>query len=141
MADPVSITASIVGIIGATSQGIGLLSNTIQNIRNAPESIRTMQTALQQMKPLLAKLELTTKEESTELLLCQEIRDALAICNQACTDFHVSLAHWTRHSSDEKTSLLDNAKIGMLRQGRIRSLNEQLNQGIKMLNVTLETAT
>lgn len=141
MADPLSITASIIGIIGVTGQGVGLLSDTIQNIRHAPESIRTIQTGLHQLKPLLSKLELAITEEPADLVLCPEIRDALAVCNRACTEFSVSLTHWTRHSSDEKTSLLDNAKIGILRQGRIRSLNDQLNQGIKMLNVTLETAS
>ncbi|KAH7186153.1 uncharacterized protein B0J16DRAFT_305812 [Fusarium flagelliforme] len=141
MADPLSITASIVGIIAATSQGIELLSNTIQNIRNAPESIKSIQTGIQQLKPLLTKLEFGIKEEPTELILSTEIRDALGTCNRACTEFNVSLTHWTRHSSGEKTSVLDNAKIGIFRQGRIRVLNEQLCQSIKILNVTLNTAT
>lgn len=141
MADPLSITASIVGIIAATSQGIELLSNTIQNIRNVPESIRSIQTGIQQLKPLLTKLEFVIKEEPTELILSTEIRDALGTCNRACTEFNVSLTHWTRHSSSEKTSVLDNAKIGIFRQGRIRVLNDQLNQSIKILNVTLDTAT
>jgi len=141
MADPLSITASIVGIIAATSQGIELLSNTIQNIRNVPESIRSIQRGIQQLKPLLTKLEFVIKEEPTELILSTEIRDALGVCNRACTEFNVSLTHWTRRSSSEKTSVLDNAKIGIFRQGRIRVLNDQLNQSIKILNVTLDTAT
>ncbi|RGP64464.1 hypothetical protein FLONG3_9522 [Fusarium longipes] len=141
MADPLSVTASIVGIIAATSQGIALLSNTILNIRNAPESIRAIQSELQQLKPLLSKLEFTIKEEPTDFILYTEIKGALENCNQACTEFSASLTHWTRHSSDEKISIFDNAKIGVLRQGRIRVLNEQLSQSVRMLNVTLDTAT
>ncbi|KAI1069424.1 hypothetical protein LB507_008616 [Fusarium sp. FIESC RH6] len=141
MADPLSMTASIIGIIGVTGQGIGFLSDTIQNIRNAPDSIKMIQTGLQQLKPLLVKLEFTIKEEPTELLLCSEIRDALESCNRACTEFNVSLTHRTRHSRDDKTSIFDNAKIGVFRQGRMRLLNEQVSQSIKILNVTLDTAT
>ncbi|KAL6914841.1 hypothetical protein FSST1_012601 [Fusarium sambucinum] len=141
MADPLSITASIISIITATFEGIGLLSNTIKNIRHAPESVRGVQRELEQLTPLLARLELTVSERPAELILGPDIKLALENCNRACTDFSVSLAHWTRRSNDGKSSLLDNAKIGVLRQRRIRLLNDQLNQGIRILGLTLDTAT
>ncbi|EYB22904.1 hypothetical protein FG05_11212 [Fusarium graminearum] len=141
MADPFSIAASIIGIIAATLEGIGLLSNTIKNIRYAPESVRNIQRELDQLKPLLARLEFAIREDSTELILGPEIKLALESCNQACTEFSISLTHWTRHSSGNRSSLRDNAKIGVLRQRRIRLLNDQLSQGIKILSVTLNTAT
>ncbi|QPC80231.1 hypothetical protein HYE68_010983 [Fusarium pseudograminearum] len=141
MADPLSIAASIVGIIAATFEGIGLLPNAINNIRHAPESLRSIQSELAQLKPLLARLDFAISETPAELVLSTEIKLALENCNRACTDFSASLTHWTRHSNGDKSSFFDNAKIGVLRQRRIRLLNDQLSQGIKILSVTLDTAT
>ncbi|WXC67337.1 hypothetical protein SNK03_013122 [Fusarium graminearum] len=141
MADPLSIAASIVGIIAATFEGIGLLSSAINNIRHAPESLRSIQSELAQLKPLLARLDFAISETPAELVLSPEIKLALENCNRACTDFSVFLTHWTRHSNGDKSSFFDNAKIGVLRQRRIRLLNDQLSQSIKILSVTLDTAT
>lgn len=68
-----------------------------------------------------------------------ELKSALDNCERACTEFSTSLGHWTRHSSEDETSVLDYTKIGLLRQGRIRLMKDQLDQCIKILNVTLVT--
>lgn len=141
MADPLSITTAIVGITTASFGGIGLLSNTIKNIRHAPESVRGIQRELEQLTQLLARLELAVNERPTEVVLGPNIKLALETCNQACVEFSDSLTQWTRRFNYDKSSLLDNATIGVLRQGRIRLLNDQLNQGIKLLSITLDTAT
>ncbi|KAF5644103.1 hypothetical protein F52700_2671 [Fusarium sp. NRRL 52700] len=117
MPDSVSITASILGIV----QGVAFLSSTIENIRSAPESIKNIQRQLQHLKPVLTQLAYAVDQK------------------QACTEFSTSLGHWTRHSSEDETSVLDYTKIGLLRQGRIRLMKDQPDQCIKILNVTLVT--
>ncbi|KAF4965153.1 hypothetical protein FSARC_7020 [Fusarium sarcochroum] len=136
MPDILSITASIISIV----QGVELLSSTIDNIRNAPESIKDIKSGIDKLIPVLNELKCAVEVEQTGLILGPEIELALGNCGRVCKQFNDSLTHWTRHSSNEKTSILDNIKIGVLRQGEIRLLNDQLDQGIKILNVTLVTA-
>ncbi|KAG5769175.1 hypothetical protein H9Q72_003518 [Fusarium xylarioides] len=136
MPDPVSITASILGIV----QGVAFLSSTIENIRSAPESIKNIQRQLQHLKPILTQLVYAVDEKQIDTdQFGTEVKSALVNCDQACTEFNTSLGHWTRHSSEDGTSVLDYAKIGLLRQGRIRLMKDQLDQCIKILNVTLAT--
>ncbi|KAF7535317.1 hypothetical protein G7Z17_g13225 [Cylindrodendrum hubeiense] len=140
MADPLSITASVVGIVGAAFQGVQLLSNTIDNIRNAPEAVQNIRDELQLVKPLLTQLDSAINEQRSGLILGQEINLALENCHRVCTKFNESLNHWMRHSTDQKISMIDNVKIGFLRQDQIRTLKGQLNGCTKILNVTLDTA-
>ncbi|KAF5664589.1 transcriptional regulatory [Fusarium circinatum] len=136
MPDPVSITASILGIV----QGVAFLSSTIENIRSAPESIKNIQRQLQHLKPVLTQLAYAVDQKRLDTdQFGAEIKSAIDNCDQACTEFSTSLGHWTRHSSDDETSVLDYTKIGLLRQGRIRLMKNQLDQCIKILNVTLVT--
>ncbi|KAF4503283.1 hypothetical protein FAGAP_437 [Fusarium agapanthi] len=136
MPDPVSITASIFGIV----QGVAFLSSTIENIRSAPGSIKNIQRQLQHLKPILSQFECAVDQKQIDTdQLGAELKSALENCDHACTEFSTSLGHWTRHSSEDETFVLDYTRIGLLRQGRIRLMKDQLDQCIKILNVTLVT--
>ncbi|KAF5597815.1 hypothetical protein FPCIR_3391 [Fusarium pseudocircinatum] len=136
MPDPVSITASILGII----QGVAFLSSTIENIRSAPESIKNIQRQLQHLEPILTQLAYAVDQKQIDTdQFGAEVKSALDNCDQACTEFSTALGHWTRHLSEDETSVLDYTKIGLLRQGRIRLMKDQLDHCIKILNVTLVT--
>jgi hypothetical protein len=119
MPDPLSVTASIAGIITTTVQGVALLCNTIDNIRNAPESMDKIRLELAQLTPSLTKLESAVKENRPGLILSDEIQGALVSCHEACIEFNASLLHWTTNSSHGKRSFIDNFKIGVFRQARI----------------------
>ncbi|RSL42674.1 hypothetical protein CEP54_015403 [Fusarium duplospermum] len=123
MADPLSVTASVVGIVAAAVQGVQLLSNTIDKIRNAPEAVRSIQDEIQQLKPTLTQLESAINEGRPGLILGSETNQALKNCHR----FSESLNHWMRRSIDNKMSMIDSAKIGIFRQDQIRTLKEQLN--------------
>ncbi|RSL61319.1 hypothetical protein CEP53_005152 [Fusarium sp. AF-6] len=140
MADPLSVTASVVGIVAAAVQGVQLLSNTIDRIRNAPEAVRSIQDEVQQLKPILIQLESAINEGRSGLILGPEIKLALENCHRVSTKFSESLNHWMRHSTDNQMSKIDSAKIGIFRQDQIRTLKEQLNGCTKILSVTLDTA-
>ncbi|RSL94796.1 hypothetical protein CDV31_014160 [Fusarium ambrosium] len=140
MGDPLSVTASVVGIIAAAVQGVQLLSNTIERIRNAPEAVRSIQDEIQQLKPVLIQLESAINEGRSGLILGSELNHALENCHRVSVKFNESLNHWMRHSTDNEMSMIDSAKIGILRQDQIRTLKEQLNGCTKILSVTLDTA-
>ncbi|EEU36620.1 uncharacterized protein NECHADRAFT_97213 [Fusarium vanettenii 77-13-4] len=140
MGDPLSVTASVVGIVAAAVQGVQLLSNTIERIRNAPEAVQSIQDEIQQLKPILTQLESAIKEGRSGLILGSEIKLALENCHRVCIKSSESLEYWTRHSTDSQMSKIDSAKIGILRQDQVRTLKEQLNGCTKILNVTLDTA-
>ncbi|RSL90927.1 hypothetical protein CEP51_000480 [Fusarium floridanum] len=140
MADPLSVTASIAGIVAAAVQGVQLLSNAIDRVRNAPEAVRSIQDEIEQLKPILTQLESAINEGRSGLILGTEIKLALENCHRVCTKFSESLNHWMRHSTDNQMSMIDRAKIGILRQDQIRTLKEQLSGCTKILNVTLDTA-
>ncbi|KAF9763199.1 hypothetical protein IL306_003217, partial [Fusarium sp. DS 682] len=127
MADPLSVTASVAGILTTTIQGVTLLCNTIDNVRNAPESINGIRLQLQQLKLPLDRLDTEIRGNETGLMLVPEIEGALASCQNACAEFNDSLLHWTRHSSDGKKSFIDNPNLTLARQqGMAKNLADQM---------------
>ena len=56
MADPLSVTASVVGITTAALQSVQCLARTIGDIKDVPDTIKSIRADLQAVEPILRNL-------------------------------------------------------------------------------------
>ena len=141
MADPLSITASIISVSGLAISSVQTLTKTIDAIKDSPDILKHIRSDLNAITPVLQKLEEAAREDNRDKLLYEEIAPAVKNCERACTAFRLLLEHWTRHSNTKSGALADRWKVGMFGQERIQALRTQLSDCKGTLNVALSTAT
>jgi hypothetical protein len=128
MSDPLSVTASVAGLVVLALQGVRLLVNEVNNIKEAPKSLENLQIDLASVQMSLKSLEYI--DESQLRLLGEQIynQSATAIerCTSTCHDFHNDLQRWTRRSRDGKLSWRDKTNIAIFREQRIDVMSRQL---------------
>ncbi|KAL9106324.1 MAG: hypothetical protein Q9227_008660 [Pyrenula ochraceoflavens] len=141
MADPLSITASIIPIVGAAVASVQVLSRTIDAIKDAPGILKETRSDLVTVTAVLQQLEKAGSERGSDNLMCDGIVPAVKNCDRACSAFNSKLELWTRHSSNKGGALADRLKIGMLCKERIQTLRAQLSNCKATLNLAISTAT
>ncbi len=141
MADPLSVTASVVGIATSALMSLQFLSTTIDNIKDAPDTIRNIKSDLLAVEPVLRSLDTAARSDGTQIVLSGEVKSAIVNCDRACTDFQALLGRWMKHSSEEKTFWVDRWRVGLFGQERIKAFQGRLNDCKSTLTVALSTAT
>jgi hypothetical protein len=141
MADPLSVTASVVGITTAALQSVQFLAKTIGDIKDVPDTIKSIRADLQAVELILRNLNKALQGDDSQIVRSDQIKPAVENCDRACTTFKSLLDHWTRHSTKEKTFWIDRWRVGLFGQERIRSFKGQLSDCKGTLSVALSTAT
>ncbi|RHZ63789.1 uncharacterized protein CDV56_108866 [Aspergillus thermomutatus] len=145
MADPLSITAGIVGIAVPALQGLRLLLHDLQSIRDAPETISNLKDNIRAIELALISLQAISEQEWESLgtTVADEAKATIATCTKACEIFRSNLQRWTGHSQDGngRLSRLDRAKVGIFKQGQIKSMCEQLQSCKITINSVVSIAT
>jgi hypothetical protein len=143
MSDPLSVTASVAGLVVLALQGIRLLVNDVNNIREAPTSLENLQVDLASVEMSLQSLE--SIDESQLRSLGEQVynQSAVAIerCTSTCREFHDDLQRWTKRSRDGKLSWRDKTNIGIFKERRIEAMSRQLQNYKLTLNSVAVTAT
>ncbi|PTB40448.1 hypothetical protein M441DRAFT_48280 [Trichoderma asperellum CBS 433.97] len=123
--DPLSIAASVIGVVTPALHG---------TIRDAPNAIRLMKDDLLTIDNSLTSLQAVSEQQWKSLgdSVVAQLEPAIELYTNSCDKFRTSLGRWTRHSDDGKLSWRDQAVVGVLKQGQIKSMSEQL-QGCKFL--------
>jgi hypothetical protein len=140
MMDPLSITASVVGITTAALQSAQFLAKTIENVRDAPSTVTDISADLRAVETVLQKLDNAPQGDSSQTILSDHIRHAVENCDRACVTFQSQVEHWMRHSTEEKTFWMDRWRIGLFGQERIKTFKGQLSDCKGTLSVALSTA-
>jgi len=143
MADPLSIAASIVGIIVPALHGTRLLLVDLQQLNDAPKTIKRVTDDVQSV---LSTLELLKGvEEGDWKSLGQNVaaqsKATISSCTQACNLFRVDLQKWTRHSEDGKLTWLDRANVGFFKKDQAKAMSEQLQSCRLAINLNVGVAT
>lgn len=128
MADPLSISAGVVGIIVPALHGSRLLLDDLQCIIDAPKALETLKTDLSSVEMALTSLRAVNDAE-WELLgdpVVKQSKAAIHTCTKACDLFRTDLQRWTKHSDEGKLSWQDRANVGFLKQRRIKAISGQL---------------
>lgn len=117
MTNPLSITASVVGITTAAIGSVKFLRTTISDIQDVPTALANIRSDLQAVEPVLQNLRTELESEGSEVLLTNDIKCAVENCNSACSVFQESLDHWMRHAIKHKAfwaQWTDRVRVGIL---------------------------
>jgi Fungal N-terminal domain of STAND proteins len=130
--DPLSITASALGITQFAISSIVQLHDFINDLAEAKDVIQDIASNLEDIqRPLAAFEELTISDFTTYTATKVDLEttgavEAVNTCSQACADFKENLKQWTRHSSGTKISLRDRFSIGIWNKEKIRTFRMQV---------------
>ena len=144
MIDPLSITASVVGITTAAIGSVKFLHTTIGDIKDLPIALGNIRSDLQAVELVLQKLRTALKSEDSQVLLIDEIKSAVENCNSACSIFQKSLDRWMRHAIKYQAfwaEWTDRVRVGIFEQGTINVFKGRLNDCKSTLIVALSTSS
>lgn len=144
MTDPLSITASVVGITTAAIGSVKFLRTTIGDIKDVPTALGNIRSDLQAIEPVLQELRTELESEGSQVLLIDDIKGAVENCNSACSTFQKSLDHWMRHVTRYKAfwaEWTDRVRVGIFEQGKINVFKRRLNDCKSTLIVALSTSS
>jgi hypothetical protein len=128
MTDPLSITASVVGITGAALQATRFLLDELQRIKDTPKTVKRLMDDVQSVDAALKSLQSVEDREWVLLgtSVAEQSEMTISTCKQACDLFRTNLQRWTRHSEDGNLAWQDRANVGFFKQGQIKAMSEQL---------------
>ena len=122
MPDPLSITASVVGIVVPALHGTRLLLEDLQQLKDAPKTVKRLTDDVYSLYTTLELLR-GVKDGDWKSLgqsVAEQSKATISSCTQACSLFRTDLQKWTRHSEDGKLTWLDRANVGFLRKTKLR---------------------
>ncbi|KAI1051112.1 hypothetical protein LB506_010822 [Fusarium annulatum] len=100
MSDPLSVTASVVGIVGALLHGSKRLYEFIDSLQNAPKDITAISTDLRALYEILAHITNVQNRLSSHLALCFSLKAPLENCLNIFDEFTALLQGFTQTSRD-----------------------------------------
>ncbi|KAF5718825.1 white-collar 1 [Fusarium mundagurra] len=100
MSDPLSVTASVVGIVGALLHGSKRLYEFIDSLQNAPKDIAALSTDLRALYEILAHITNVQDKLSSHLDLCGSLKAPLENCLNIFDEFTTLLQGFTQTSRD-----------------------------------------
>ena len=116
MMDPLSVVASIAGILGAATQVSTSISTLIEKSRKAPKDIRkvkdevdTIRSVLHQLQALLLGSAKTNRAR-TSLILVDQVVVTLSACVSTFSELDVTVGTLV---SDERLGLMDRLRWSM----------------------------
>lgn len=139
--DPLSITASVVGITTAALQSAQFLVKTIDNVKDAPGIIKDISADLRAIESVLQDLNKKVQDGSSQIIRSNQIGPAVENCDRACKAFQLQVDRWMKHSKEDKIFWISRWKIGLFGPDKIKTFKGQLSDCKSTLNVVLTTAT
>ena len=143
MSDPLSITASVVGIIVPALHGTRLLLEDLQQLKDTPKIVKRLVEDVHSVDTALKLLQ-SVEDREWDLLgsgIAEQSKTTISSCTQACDLFRTDLQRWTRHSDDSKLAWQDRVKVGFFKQGQIKAISEQLSNCKLTINSVVNIAT
>ncbi|KAJ6013680.1 hypothetical protein N7540_008271 [Penicillium herquei] len=141
MADPLSMVASIVGVVGPALHGIRLLAKDLEQIKDAPKSITALRERIKSVERALVTLEKIENQEWEALGVSEDAESTIKKCGDSCEAFSEELKRWTRHSQGNSLNLLDRSKIGFWKQHHITSMEKELQYCQSTITQVVSIAT
>ncbi|KAF5264215.1 hypothetical protein NW761_014794 [Fusarium oxysporum] len=140
MADPLSITASVFGIVGPALHGIRILIKDIKYIKNAPETLRNLLTGLQVVEKALESINDIEEEQWKSLgkATVGFVTTTITKTYETCEEFKNDLEKWP---ADGKISLWDKGTLGFWKKGDMEDMSKQLHTCQSTITSVTSTAT
>ncbi|KAF2158405.1 hypothetical protein M409DRAFT_71661 [Zasmidium cellare ATCC 36951] len=134
MADPVSITASLLAITTAAIQSTKSLYEAVRRYRGRDKTLQRLQSELEDVIKILQSLNVAIATEESILAL---LKGPVQRCSQICHEFKLSMEKFDRTS---KMSVLDWARMEFMR-GDINEFIQTLAGYKSTISVGLGTIT
>ena len=141
MADPLSITASVVGITLPALHGTRLLLKDLQELKDAPKTVKRLTDDVHSVHAALELLQGVEDGEWKSLGVAEQSEATISSCTQACNLFRADLQKWTRHSEDGKLAWQDRANVGFFKKHQVKAMSEQLQSCKLAINLIVGVAT
>ena len=143
MADPLSITASVVGIVVPALHATRLLLEDLQQLKDAPKTVKCLVDDVRSVDTALELLQSVEKREWNLLGtgVAEKAETAITSSMQACNLFRADLKKWTGHSEDGKLAWVDRANVGFFKKGQVKAMSEQLQSCKLAINLIVSIAT
>lgn len=143
MVDPLSITASVVGVVVPALHATRLLLEDLQQLKDAPKTVKRL---AEDVHSVDAALELLRSIEKREWGLlgtgvAEKAETTISSSTQACNIFRADLQKWTKHSEDGKLAWQDRANVGFFKKDQIKAMSEQLQSCKLAINLIVGVAT
>lgn len=134
MADPLSITASILAVVVAAIQSTRSLTETVKRFKDRNRTLARLQNELVDLTDILNALKEVCRSEASTLAL---LEGPVGRCSQLCREFENSMKEF---SGKSKAGLLDWAKMEF-RRGDISEFMETLTGYKSTISIGLGTIT
>jgi hypothetical protein len=134
MADPLSITASMLAVVAAAIQSTKILRETVKRFKDRDKTLRRLQGELEDLVNILDSLNEVANVETPMLKL---LRKPVLRCSQVCHEFKKSMEEFTRKS---KIGVRDWTKMEFMR-GDINEFIDTLAGYKSTISVSLGTIT
>lgn len=108
MGDPLSVTASLLGLVTFAAKSTQSLYSLIASFQSNQRTIRGLKDELQALNEVLQSLHATISNVEVDL---SALTLPLTRCNQACQDFEEIVLKCTKHSTETRTSFRDWTKL------------------------------
>jgi len=142
MSDPLSITASIVGITVPALHGTKILLEDLQGLKDAPRTVKRLTDDVQLVHAALGLLKSVEDRDWMSLGkgVAEQSEATIRSCTKACDLFRIDLQRWTRHSDDGKLAWQDRAAVGFFKKDQVRAMSEQLQSCNLAINLIVGVA-
>lgn len=146
MADPLSITASVITVAALAYSSGKALYDTIAAIRDAPQAFIYLKsdvaTLCQTMDSLQRELEKgkNVEKSNVQMLNLKEIKPVFEACCKASDEFKGKIDRVMCHSTDGRTSLRDRLKLQFQEQA-IAAFQARLASYKSTFTIALELCT
>jgi hypothetical protein len=128
MADPISITGGVFGLIATAIAGVRALHDDLQQFKDAPKTLKHLTEDLGFLSTQLNLLQ-NTDEWGWKYIgerVTEASHDRIILCGQSCSTFRSDLQQWTRHSADGKVGIRDRTIMTFLKRGDVQTMSKQL---------------
>ncbi|KAJ5100767.1 hypothetical protein N7456_006819 [Penicillium angulare] len=134
MADPLSITASLLAVITAAVQSTNALRETIKRFKDRDKTLARLQNELHDLVTILTSLKELVDTEASMLSL---LKGPIERCTYICCEFEQSMETFARKS---KTNFRDWTKMEFMR-GDIHEFMDTISEYKSTISVGLGTIT
>lgn len=134
MADPLSISASVVAVVTVAIQSTKSLAATVKRYKDRDKTLNRLQHELEDLTNVLSSLKDAADSDKSLLALLEGPVDR---CSQVCREFEDAMQKFTRKS---KTGLRDWAKLEFMR-GDINDFIDTLASYKSTIMVAVGTVT
>lgn len=141
MADPLSLTTSVIAILGTALQSVQFLYKTIQDVKSLPETLKATENDLRVLESVLQGMQRLVHENNfSDIILRPEVIAAARNCQETCTSFHKILNHWTRRSKEDQMFWRDKWRIVLFGEKTLEAFKAQVHTNKSTLTFAMTTS-